>query len=82
VNRRERRFGRNQLHPKFCALVKQGAKDKPCVAKIQTIFTPQLLRAKFLISDVKSGLKNNQYNQIPKLLETILPHAFKWDVLK
>ncbi|OGW81564.1 MAG: hypothetical protein A3G33_01980 [Omnitrophica bacterium RIFCSPLOWO2_12_FULL_44_17] len=40
----------------FAPLLNQGAKDKPCVAKIQTIFALQLLRAEFLINNEKTGL--------------------------
>jgi len=40
----------------FAPLLNQGAKDKPCGAKMKTIFAPQLLRAEYLINDEKSGL--------------------------
>ncbi|OGW82321.1 MAG: hypothetical protein A3G33_11495 [Omnitrophica bacterium RIFCSPLOWO2_12_FULL_44_17] len=45
----------------FAPLLNQGAKDKPCVAKMNNLFAPQLLRAEFLISDEKSGLKFQQH---------------------
>ncbi|OGW81962.1 MAG: hypothetical protein A3E74_07960 [Omnitrophica bacterium RIFCSPHIGHO2_12_FULL_44_12] len=45
----------------FAPLLNQGAKDKPCVAKMNTLFAPQLLRAEFLINDEKSGLNRVCY---------------------
>jgi len=35
-------LGTNNCAQSFTPLLNQGAKDKPCVAKIQIIFAPQL----------------------------------------
>ncbi|OGW80356.1 MAG: hypothetical protein A3E74_03505 [Omnitrophica bacterium RIFCSPHIGHO2_12_FULL_44_12] len=53
----------------FAPLLNQGAKDKHCVAKMNTLFAPQLLRAEFLINAAKSGLNLTSRGLTPESMQ-------------